>query len=58
MQTIWKARNGVLPTIAGQRPNGSSVLIEDIAVNIGDLPNLIIDLKKLLFKYDYTSEKI
>ncbi|APC91822.1 MULTISPECIES: FAD-binding and (Fe-S)-binding domain-containing protein [Francisella] len=58
MQTLWKARNGVLPTIAAQRPNGSSVLIEDIAVNILDLPKLISDVKKLFVKYHYTNAAI
>lgn len=58
MQVLWKARSGVLPTIAGQRPNGSSVLIEDIAVNILDLPNLITDVKELLNKYNYSNAAI
>lgn len=58
MQTLWKARNGVLPTIAAQRPNGSSVLIEDIAVNILDLPNLISDVKELFVKYNYTNAAV
>lgn len=58
MQTLWKARNGVFPTIAAQRPNGSSVLIEDIAVNILDLPNLISDVKELFVKYNYTNAAI
>ncbi|ASG69009.1 4Fe-4S ferredoxin [Francisella halioticida] len=58
IQTLWKARNGVLPTIAGQRPKGSSVLIEDIAVNIPDLVNLIKDVKKIFVKYNYLNAAI
>ncbi|WP_432772741.1 FAD-linked oxidase C-terminal domain-containing protein [Francisella salimarina] len=58
IQTIWKARKGVLPTIAGQRPNGSNVLIEDIAVNIADLPGLITDVKQLFIKYNYSNAAI
>lgn len=58
IQTLWKARNGVLPTVAGQRPNGSSVLIEDIAVDILDLPSLVVDVKELLNKYNYTNAAI
>ncbi|MDE4992582.1 FAD-linked oxidase C-terminal domain-containing protein, partial [Francisella tularensis] len=54
----WKARNGVLPTIAAQRTNGSSVLIEDIAVNILDLPNIISDVKELFVKYNYTNAAV
>ncbi|WP_395167232.1 FAD-binding and (Fe-S)-binding domain-containing protein [Francisella salimarina] len=58
IQTIWKARKGVLPTIAGQRPNGSTVLIEDVAVNIADLPGLITDVKQLFIKYNYSNAAI
>lgn len=58
MQTLWKTRNGVLPTIAGARPDGTAVLIEDIAVNILDLPALIVDLKKMFIKYNYTTAAI
>lgn len=58
IQTIWKVRNGVLPTVAGQRPNGSSVLIEDVAVNVLDLPALIVDIKEMFVKYDYTNAAI
>ncbi|MDE4984477.1 FAD-linked oxidase C-terminal domain-containing protein, partial [Francisella tularensis] len=46
------------PTIAAQRPNGSSVLIEDIAVNILYLPNLISDVKELFVKYNYTNAAV
>ncbi|WP_234393414.1 FAD-binding and (Fe-S)-binding domain-containing protein [Francisella adeliensis] len=58
MQTLWKTRNGVLPTIAGARPDGTTVLIEDIAVNILDLPALIVDLKKMFVKYSYNNAAI
>ncbi|QUE30638.1 FAD-binding and (Fe-S)-binding domain-containing protein [Francisella philomiragia] len=58
IQTMWKARKGILPTIAGQRPNGSTVLIEDIAVKISDLPSLITDVKELFIKYNYTNAAI
>lgn len=58
IQTLWKARNGVLPTIAGQRPKGSNVLIEDVAVNILDLPELVADIKKMFDKYNYQNAAI
>ncbi|WP_150467450.1 FAD-binding and (Fe-S)-binding domain-containing protein [Francisella sp. SYW-9] len=58
IQTLWKTRNGVLPTVAGQRPDGTSVLIEDIAVNILDLANLIKDVKKMFIKYNYSNAAI
>ena len=58
MQTLWKVRNGVLPLVAGQRPLGSTVLIEDVAVNISDLPSLILDLKDLFNTYNYNKAAI
>ena len=58
IDTLWKTRNGVLPTIAGNRTQGTSVLIEDVAVNILDLPNLVKDLKILFSKYNYNDAAI
>ncbi|GAB4221842.1 MAG: FAD-binding and (Fe-S)-binding domain-containing protein [Francisella sp.] len=58
MQLLWRVRNGVLPSVAAQRPVGSSVLIEDIAVEINDLPSLVSDLKDLFVKYNYTNAAI
>ncbi|MDE4982351.1 hypothetical protein NAI38_10095, partial [Francisella tularensis subsp. holarctica] len=49
---------GVLPTIAAQRPNGSRELMEDIAVKILDLPNLISDVKEIFVKYNYTNAAV
>lgn len=56
--TLWQARKGVLPTIAGQRPIGSSVLIEDVAVEIKLLPALIHDLRKMFARYGYANAAI
>ncbi|MDD3266931.1 MAG: FAD-binding and (Fe-S)-binding domain-containing protein [Burkholderiales bacterium] len=58
MATIWKARSGVLPTIAGQRPLGSSVIIEDVAVEINLLPQLIDDVRNLCIKYNFNNVAI
>lgn len=56
--TLWQARKGVLPTIAGQRPIGSSVLIEDVAVEIKLLPALIADLRAMFERYGYANAAI
>lgn len=58
INTLWKARKGVLPTVAGQRPLGSSVLIEDVAVMINDLPALVDDLQKMFKRYNYANAAI
>ena len=48
----------MLPTIAGNRAQGASVLIEDVAVNIIDLPNLVQDLKVLFAECNYNDAAI
>lgn len=58
MATIWRARSGVLPTIAGQRQLGSSVLIEDVAVEIQFLPELINDVRLLFNKFGFDKAAI
>lgn len=58
MNTLWKARKGVLPTVAGNRPLGSTVLIEDIAVAVDKLSAMIKDLQELLLRYDYSNAAI
>ena len=58
IETLWKTRNGVLPTIAGNRVEGTSVLIEDVAVNLLDLPDLVRDLKFLFEEYNYNDAAI
>lgn len=58
MNILWKARKGVLPTVAGNRPLGSTVLIEDIAVSLDKLAPMIKDLQVLLERYDYANAAI
>ena len=55
---LWKARKGVLPTIAGQRPLGSTVIIEDVAVQIEHLPALISDLRLMFEEFSYQNAAI
>jgi D-lactate dehydrogenase len=58
MATLWKARGGVLPTIAGKRPLGSTVIIEDVAVSIELLPELIHEMRSLFERYDFKNAAI
>ena len=58
MATLWKARGGVLPTIAGKRPLGSTVIIEDVAVSIELLPELIHEMRNLFERYNFKNAAI
>lgn len=58
MATLWKVRGGVLPTVAGERPLGSSVLVEDVAVEIERLAELVKDIRKLFKNYGFDSAAI
>lgn len=58
MTTLWKARKGVLPTVAGNRPLGSTVLIEDVAVPLDKLAALIKELQEIFGRYGYSNAAI
>ncbi len=49
----WKIRKGLFPAVGSTKPKGATVIIEDIAVAIKDLPEAITDLQKLYKKYQY-----
>ena len=49
----WRLRSGVFPAVGGTRPLGTTVLIEDIAFHIEDLPDATEDLLHLLSKSGY-----
>ena len=55
---LWNLRRGILPIIGGNRPANSSVVIEDIAVPIVDLPSLVHQLRQLFNKYGYNNAAI
>jgi len=50
----WKKRSGIFPSVGGTRPLGTTVLIEDIAFHINDLPAATIDLVNLLEEHGYS----
>ena len=55
---LWSLRKGIFPTVGGARAKGSSVVLEDIAVNIQQLPDLVNDLRQLLVEHNYTNASI
>lgn len=44
----WEMRSGIFPAVGGTRKPGTTVLIEDIAFHIEDLPAATVELAKLL----------
>ena len=49
----WSLRSGIFPAVGGTRPLGTTVLIEDIAFHIDDLPKATVELAALLEKSGY-----
>lgn len=49
----WSLRSGIFPAVGGTRKPGTSVIIEDVAFHIADLPNATRDLQKLLIECGY-----
>ena len=44
----WEMRSGIFPAVGGTRKPGTTVLIEDIAFHIDDLPEASVELARLL----------
>ena len=49
----WAIRSGIFPSVGGTRPLGTTVLIEDVAFHIEDLPDATVDLANLLVEHGY-----
>ncbi|MBQ0068979.1 MAG: FAD-binding oxidoreductase [Bacteroidales bacterium] len=49
----WGIRSGIFPVVAGTRPVGTTVIIEDIAFHIEDLPDATVDLANMLIEHGY-----
>ncbi|WP_028111788.1 FAD-binding and (Fe-S)-binding domain-containing protein [Ferrimonas kyonanensis] len=49
----WAMRSGLFPIIGGERPRGSSVIIEDVAFQVEDLAAAAADLSDLFDKHNY-----
>jgi D-lactate dehydrogenase len=49
----WSARSGVFPAVAGGRPVGTTVIIEDVAFKVEDLAAGVLDLQALFAEHGY-----
>ena len=49
----WAIRSGIFPSVGGTRPLGTTVLIEDVAFHIENLPEATHDLQQMLRKHGY-----
>ncbi len=49
----WAIRSGIFPSVGGTRPLGTTVIIEDIAFHIEDLPQATMDLSEMLKHHGY-----
>jgi D-lactate dehydrogenase len=56
--SLWKVRKGLFPSACSERPVGTTVIIEDIAVPVEDLGHCLHDLIDLFKKYDYKNTVI
>jgi len=52
-QRLWKLRKGVYATVAAARPPGSSALLEDVVVPVGELLGTCRSLGDLFDRYGY-----
>jgi D-lactate dehydrogenase len=50
---LWRIRKGLYPTIAGNRPTGTTALLEDIAVPVANLSELCTRLRQLFSSHGY-----
>lgn len=51
---LWKLRKGIFPAIGAMRPQGTSVLIEDVAFPVSRLADAILDLQELFKVHGYS----
>ncbi len=49
----WQMRSGVFPAVGGTRAPGTTVLIEDVAFHIDDLPEATVALQQLIADCGY-----
>ena len=55
---IWHIRKGLYAAVAGNRPSGTTALLEDIAVPVTELLSTCEELIALLAKHEYTDSVI
>ncbi len=50
---LWAVRDGVFASVGGERPPGTTVILEDVAVDPEHLAELVLALNGLFDKYQY-----
>ena len=55
---IWDIRKGLLASIGGSLDPGETVVIEDVAFRLEDLPKAINDLNELFRKFEYSKSGV
>jgi D-lactate dehydrogenase len=55
---IWDIRKGLLASIGGSLNAGETVIIEDVAFRLEDLPTAINDLNELFRKFEYSKSGV
>jgi D-lactate dehydrogenase len=50
---LWSIRSGLFPSVCHARQKGTTVIIEDIAVPIGQLRDCLLDLQAMFEQYAY-----
>ncbi|OFX39592.1 MAG: 4Fe-4S ferredoxin [Bacteroidetes bacterium GWA2_40_14] len=55
---FWKIRKGVFPSVGGTRKLGTTVIIEDIAVEMAYLTEAVLELRNLLNRLGYADAVI
>lgn len=57
-EKLWFIRRGILASIGGNRPKGTSIVIEDIAIPQRNFANAISELRQILDNYSFTESAI
>jgi D-lactate dehydrogenase len=55
---LWLVRKGLYATVAGARPSGTTALLEDVVVPVGDLLDTCIGLTELFDRHAYQDSVI
>lgn len=55
---LWDIRKGVFTVVGAKRVAGSMLILEDVAVAMPRLPELVYELRKLFNQYNYTNVAI
>ncbi|MBI2793523.1 MAG: FAD-binding protein [Ignavibacteria bacterium] len=56
--TLWHLRKGLMPSIGAMRPDGATMINEDVAVPPQHLADLVTDLKNLFLRHGFLSTVI